>query len=576
MLEIGSLIDGKYRILNKCGQGGMSVVYMAINERANKTWAIKEVRKDGRQDFEVVKQGLIVETDMLKRLNHPNLPSIIDVIDGQDSFLIVMDFIEGKTLKDVLNEYGPQPEESVIDWAKQLCDVLGYLHSRQPAIIYRDMKPSNVMLKPDGDIVLFDFGTAREYKISSVEDTTCLGTRGYAAPEQYGGHGQTDGRTDIYCLGTTMYHLVTGHNPSQSPYEMYPIRHWNSNLSAGLEAIILKCTQANPPDRYQTCAELLYDLEHFWEVDVAFRKKQIKKFQKFVIPAALAVVFGIGTFGFKMLETRTTNTTYEAYLSAAANSISKTEELENYHSAITIDPSRGDAYTALLKNGYLDDDIFTSSESEDLRSILIEYGNSSMTNEQIFKENTEAYDEFAYEAGIAYFYYLEGGNNKKNAKGYFEIAKASEYLTEQQINRATLLYKISEYYSKIGVPDETGDANVTYRNYWDDLEELLSGNLVEIDNAKTALIMYRELTTQIVSHATEFKNDGVTQSEMEDQLTNIRSHLKNDFNSLDETTKSSVAASREKQEESMEQAERVIQSTYSVITETTEDKTPEE
>lgn len=576
MLEIGSLVDGKYRILNKCGQGGMSVVYMAINERANKTWAIKEVRKDGRQDFEVVKQGLIVETDMLKRLNHPNLPSIIDVIDGQDSFLIVMDFIEGKTLKDVLNEYGPQPEESVIDWAKQLCDVLGYLHSRQPAIIYRDMKPSNVMLKPDGDIVLFDFGTAREYKISSVEDTTCLGTRGYAAPEQYGGHGQTDGRTDIYCLGATMYHLVTGHNPSQPPYEMYPIRHWNPNLSAGLEAIILKCTQANPLDRYQTCAELLYDLEHFWEVDVAFRKKQIKRFQKFVIPAALAVVFGIGTLGFKMLETRTTNTTYGAYLSAAANSISKTEELENYHSAINVDPSRGDAYTALLKNGYLDDDIFTSSESEDLRSILIEYGNSSMTNEQIFKENTEAYDEFAYEAGIAYFYYLEGGNNKKNAKGYFEIAKASEKLTEQQINRATLLYKISEYYSKIGVPDETGDANVTYRNYWDDLVELLSGNLVEIDNAKTALIIYRELTTQIVSHATEFKNDGVTQSEMEDQLTNIRSHLKSDFNSLDETTKSSVAASREKLEESMEQAERVIQSTYSVITETTEDKTPEE
>lgn len=126
------------------------------------------------------------------------------------------------------------------------------------------------------------------------------------------------------------------------------------------------------------------------------------------------------------------------------------------------------------------------------------------------------------------------------------------------------------------MPDETGDANVTYRNYWDDLVELLSGNLVEIDNAKTALIIYRELTTQIVSHATEFKNDGVTQSEMEDQLTNIRSHLKSDFNSLDETTKSSVAASREKLEESMEQAERVIQSTYSVITETTEDKTPEE
>lgn len=129
----------------------------------------------------MVKQNLIVETDILKNLNHPNLPSIIDVIDREDSFLIVMDYIEGKALSDVLKEYGAQPQEYVIEWAKQLCDVLGYLHSRVPPIIYRDMKPSNVMLKPDGNLTLIDFGTAREFKASKVEDTTCLGTRGYAA-----------------------------------------------------------------------------------------------------------------------------------------------------------------------------------------------------------------------------------------------------------------------------------------------------------------------------------------------------------------------------------------------------------
>lgn len=278
MLEIGSLVDGKYKILNVVGKGGMSVVYLAMNERANKQWAIKEVRKDGVQDFEVVKQNLIVETDILKNLNHPNLPSIIDVIDREDSFLIVMDYIEGKALSDVLKEYGAQPQEYVIEWAKQLCDVLGYLHSRVPPIIYRDMKPSNVMLKPDGNLTLIDFGTAREFKASKVEDTTCLGTRGYAAPEQYGGHGQTDGRTDIYCLGATMYHLVTGHNPSQPPYEMYPIRNWDPNLSSGLEEIIIKCTKYNPEDRYQNCQELMYtnghknDAEGTLNSDFVFRK----------------------------------------------------------------------------------------------------------------------------------------------------------------------------------------------------------------------------------------------------------------------------------------------------------------
>ena len=135
MLQIGSLVEGKYKILSKIGQGGMSVVYMALNEKANKSWAVKEVRKDGIKDFEVVRQGLVAETDILKKLSHPNRPSIIDVIDTDDSFIIIMDYIEGNSLNRALEEFGAQPQENVIAWAKQLCDVLGYLHSRNPAII---------------------------------------------------------------------------------------------------------------------------------------------------------------------------------------------------------------------------------------------------------------------------------------------------------------------------------------------------------------------------------------------------------------------------------------------------------
>ena len=108
MLQIGSLVDGKYRLLSEIGHGGMSVVYLAMNERANKTWAIKEVRKDGGTDAEVVQQGLVAETEMLKKLNHPHLPSIVDVIDTEDSFLIVMEYIEGKDLQSILNHSGPQ------------------------------------------------------------------------------------------------------------------------------------------------------------------------------------------------------------------------------------------------------------------------------------------------------------------------------------------------------------------------------------------------------------------------------------------------------------------------------------
>lgn len=565
MLEIGSLVDGKYRVLKKVGQGGMSVVYMAMNERANKTWAIKEIRKDGTQNYEVVKQGLIVETDMLKRLDHPHLPSIIDVIDGEGSFLIVMDFIEGKDLKDILREYGAQPQESVIDWAKQLCDVLGYLHSRTPAIIYRDMKPSNVMLKPDGNVVLFDFGTAREYKSHNLEDTMCLGTRGYAAPEQYGGHGQTDARTDIYCLGATMYHLLTGHNPSEPPYEMYPIRHWNPDLSKGLESIILKCTQKNPIDRYQSCAELLYALEHFEEEDQDYRNKQKKKFRAFAIPAALAVTFGIGAGVFAGLESYTTNTSYDAYVNAAHNSTIKADEIANYRKAINLDPYRSDGYMGLLQEAFLDDNILTGDESQELRSVLIDQANRNNTNENIFRSNTEGYDKFAYEAGIAYYYKFEEKSNKKNARGYFAIASLSKYLESNQIERAKRLYAISDYYSKIGVTDETGDATVTYRAYWNDLVALSEGNLVEVDNERTALIMYQELVSQIVSRASDFKRDGVTQEEMQAQLENIKHHLQTDFVGLNELTIAAIEEDVQDLKNSIEQAERMIKSTFGQI-----------
>ena len=239
MLEIGSLIDGKYKILNEVGHGGMSVVYLAMNERANKQWAIKEVRKDGVKDFEVVKQSLVAETNMLKKLSHPSLPDIVDVIDEDDRFLIVMDYIEGNSLKTALQEYGAQSQKNVIKWAKQLCDVLGYLHSQNPPIIYRDMKPANIMLKPDGNVVLIDFGTAREYKENNIEDTTCLGTMGYAAPEQYG-FAQTTNRSDIYSIGGVLKEL--------------------SSFSE-LDKIIAKCMKMDPANRYENVEQLKNELE---------------------------------------------------------------------------------------------------------------------------------------------------------------------------------------------------------------------------------------------------------------------------------------------------------------------------
>lgn len=228
-----------------------------------------------------------------------------------------MDYIEGNSLNRALEEYGAQPQEFVIKWAKQLCDVLGYLHSRQPPIIYRDMKPANIMLKPDGNVTLIDFGTAREFKAKNLADTTCLGTVGYAAPEQFGGMGQTDARTDIYCLGATLYHLVTGCNPSEPPYEMKPIRQINPGLSGGLERIILKCTQRNPADRYQSAAELMYALDHYEEIDDRYKKKQKRKLGGFISALAASIVFAAGGIVLNVVATQKATDTYQTLLNQA-------------------------------------------------------------------------------------------------------------------------------------------------------------------------------------------------------------------------------------------------------------------
>ena len=308
MSKVGLVLDGKYEILKEIGQGGMSIVYVAMDNRLNKQWAVKELKNDGSQSVEMQLKGIEREANILKKVDHPVLPRIVDIIDKDGTVYVVMDYIQGLALDRILKEDGAQPQENVIEWAKQLASALDYLHSLNPPIIYRDMKPSNIMLQPDGRVKLIDFGTAKEYKVENIADTTALGTRGYAAPEQFGdelGHGiyKTDARTDIYCLGATIYHIVTGKNPCEPPYEMRPIREWNPALSSGLEKIILKCIQPNPEDRYQNCSELIYALEHYNELDSGHRKKQTRKLMLWSgAVAAMAVSIGISVAGYQGIQ----------------------------------------------------------------------------------------------------------------------------------------------------------------------------------------------------------------------------------------------------------------------------------
>lgn len=249
-------LNERYKIVKLLGQGGMSKVYLAENIKLGTLWAIKEIKKNSGLNVD-----FLVEPNMLKKLNHPALPKIFDIFEDDENVYIVVDYIEGVALDKKLDECVSFPEPTVLDWARQLCGVLSYLHANSPnPIIYRDMKPSNIILCKTGSLKLIDFGVAREYKTDCDSDTVYIGTRGYAAPEQYGS-GQTSAATDIYSLGVTLYHLLTGRSPNDPPYEIKAVRYFSKNFSEEIEEIIKKCTKQNPSERYSSIEELLTDID---------------------------------------------------------------------------------------------------------------------------------------------------------------------------------------------------------------------------------------------------------------------------------------------------------------------------
>ncbi len=527
MLKVGDLIDGKYKILNEIGRGGMSTVYLAINEKANKPWAVKEVRKNGISNRELVKQSLMVEINLLKKLKHKGLPSIVDIIDQQDNYLIVMDYIEGITLENIMQEEGVQPQEKVVDWAIQLCDVLQYLHTRKPAIIYRDMKPSNIMLRSDGSVVLIDFGTAREFKERHVEDTTCLGTQGYAAPEQFGGMGQTDERTDIYSLGATMYRLVTGHNPSEPPYEMYPITHWNPRLSTGLEGIIAKCTSKDPKSRYQSVQEVRYALEHYRDLDLDSIRRYRRNLRILLAAGGMTVMlFGASGVSYAAAD-HMQKDEYAYNLEAGRRSPNKQDSIAFYQKAIQTDCAGEEAYDQLLTL-FTQDGVLDEQEEKVLLQLAISVDKYL---ERYKMQNPDGYAGLCYQIGSSYWYYYEHEEKRQaGAVAWFESAKAGfegNPEKEREWKRASTYVEIGNFYQRIVPAQISGTDQGMYGEYWNNLRRLKEWNDEAPDRDLVTLRLYREIVTKTLEYAGYLQEDGVPPQEMEDLLNEISQQTEN-------------------------------------------------
>lgn len=245
----------KYILWEQLGSGGSGTVYRAYDTHLKCDRAVKK--------FSAEEAVWRKEWEVMKGLRHPLLPVITDFIDeGEDKYL-VMEYIEGQNLEEYIREKGRVGQEQAVRWALELADVLIYFHERKSPIIYRDMKPSNIMVDKDGKIHLVDFGTAwLPYR--DGQESKGAGTYGYAAPEQMsGGWGGADERSDVYGLGATLYHMLTGDNPAKPPYFMQPIRFFDGCLSAELEKVVKKAVEEEAEKRYQTMRQFRWALMNY-------------------------------------------------------------------------------------------------------------------------------------------------------------------------------------------------------------------------------------------------------------------------------------------------------------------------
>ena len=279
LLEPGTVLRGRYKIIASVGQGGMGAVYCAGDLLLEgRICAVKEIRPDLDATPEILVQAqeqFRREAVTLGRLDHPNLPKVSDTFSASQREYLVMDFVGGRDLRQMMEEKRRQgeflDERTVLQWAEQLCDALDYLHSQDPPVLHRDIKPANIKLTPSGLIKLVDFGLVKLLASDDSRTVTVLqgrGTVAYTPLEQYGGDtGHTDVRSDIYSLGATLYHLLTNQPPADAkqrfltPSALVPPRAINPRVSLATERAILAAIAMHPDQRPPSVAafkELLH------------------------------------------------------------------------------------------------------------------------------------------------------------------------------------------------------------------------------------------------------------------------------------------------------------------------------
>ena len=541
MTAPGDLIDNKFEVLSQVGKGGMSRVWLVRDRRLNKLWAAKEIgRSECGAAGSVVYQSLVTEANLMKRLDHPMLPRIVDIVEEPHELYVVMDYVEGVSLKQALRERGRGFDERVVaEWGAALCDVLEYLHTREPAIIYRDMKPGNVMLREEGSIKLVDFGIAREYKQGAAGDTSILGTRGYAAPEQFLPDAQTDARTDVYSLGMTLYVLLTACQVSEAAF-LRPLRQVDPGISEGLERIVAKATRQDPDERYQTCAEMRRDLLRYEKLTEDYRRGLKNKLLRFRVPRALAAASAAAGVACILAGFSVREASFDALIAQARSAGAEAAEGERSEAerlcceAVAVDGARTEPFEELVERVYKADGVFSSDEAARFSRLVGDHRGALSSQ--------ASYARLCFDVGNLFFVYFGQQNAGGAAYGedveicstaggaqaalwYREACESYDQrtretagcdLTAAERSCAEALATIGEFGQRLPQALLEGEEGSAYEGYWASLESVL-GDLPADSSAMTQLRLcaVAQRVTSSQAYLSGFRRAGVARGRVE-------------------------------------------------------------
>lgn len=509
VLSVGqTVLNGRYEIIKVIHTTGMANIYMVSDSTLNKYWCLKEIKKSEAGKNEIEYYSLLHEANIMKSLNHSGIPRIVTIEQEGDSIFIVMDYVEGMSIKTLIQRKGRVKQDVAVVWMKQVCQIMIYLHNRKNPIFYRDMKPDNLMIQSDGSIKLLDFGISIVIKEKGQKIDRALGTKGYAAPEQAKRGNVCDLRSDIYAMGKTLYYMLTGLNPSQlKEGQLKSIREIDSSISVGLENIVNKCIQPNPDDRYQSCEELLYALQNYITLDTKYRAKIRRK----VYVVAGMMVTSIFLMVTSLIPYNVYNNQqieqYNKLLAVAEQS----GRQEDFEAVLDWNPLNLTPYTDFIESMKVDG-VFTKDEE----SVLLGYINPNL--EELKKQ--EGYGELAYEIGKLYWFYYEGTSEDEGmitSTKWFSDALEENYKPEL----AQVYYQLGSFKRNISASvTESSDAGM-YSEYFNNLITAKKQDNGELVNLQLNLALANCISTYTYNLMT----DGISYADVEEQVTMLNEYI---------------------------------------------------